>query len=103
MYAVIQLGTSQYKVSEGDLIEVDRMDQKEGKSLMLDKVLMFAKGTDVRIGQPLLKDVKVTAKVVSSNSGKKVTTLKYRRCKNSATRSGQRPKLTALNIMKITA
>ena len=65
MYAIIQIGSSQFKVSEGDVIDAHRLNEKEGKNITVDKVLLFAKGTDVRIGQPYLKDVKVTAKVVS--------------------------------------
>lgn len=103
MYAVIQIGSSQYRVSEGDQIDVDRMAAKEGKSLTIDQVLLFSKGTDIRIGQPFLKDVKVTAKVVGERLGKKVTSFKYRLRKNSATKRCHRPQISSLNITKITA
>ena len=62
---------------------------------------MFAKGSDIRIGQPYLKDVKVTAKVVQHHSDDKVVAYKYRKRKNSASKVGHRQKLTALNITKI--
>ena len=103
MYAIVQLGSSQFKISEGDVINVDRLKGDKGKSITFDKVLLFSKGTDVRIGQPFLKDVKVTAKVVKHLSDKRVISLKYRKRKNSAVRHGHRPKLTELNITKITA
>jgi large subunit ribosomal protein L21 len=103
MYAIVQLGSSQFKVAEGDVIDVHRLKGDAGKSITFDKVLLFSKGSDVRIGQPFLTDVKVTAKVVRHDSGKRVIALKYRRRRNSATKTGTRPKLTALNITKITA
>lgn len=103
MYAVIQVGSKQYKVSEGDVIDATRLKDEAGKNITLDKVLLFAKGTDVRIGQPYLKDVKVTAKVVEHNKGEKLIAFKYRKRKNSASKIGHRQKQTALNITKITA
>ena len=47
MYAVVQLGSSQYKISEGDVIETDLLDTEKGKSVTFDKVLLFADGKDV--------------------------------------------------------
>jgi large subunit ribosomal protein L21 len=101
MFAVIQVGSFQFKVAEGDVINVSRVKNQEGKSVTLDKVLMFSKGSDIRIGQPFLKDVKVTAKVEKHLLNDKVIAFKYRRRKQSATKIGHRQKLTTLNITKI--
>jgi len=103
VYAIIQVGSSQFKVSEGDVIDAHRLNEKEGKSITVDKVLLFAKGTDVRIGQPYLKDVKVTAKIIKHGLDDKIVVYTYRKRKNSARKVGHRQKLTALNITKITA
>ena len=103
MYAVIKIGSSQFKVSEGDTIEAPSLKQEEGKAFDVEKILLFAKGTDIRIGQPYLKDVQVKAKVVKHLKGPKVTAFKRRRRKDSASKKGHRQKLTALNISKITA
>ena|SRR3989338_3826167 len=103
MYAVVQLCSSQYKVSEGDTIEVDLMEAEKGKSVAFDKVLLFADGNDVKIGQPYLKDIKVTAKVIGNVLGEKLMSFKFRKRKESAWRKGHRAQLTALNITKITA
>ena len=54
MYAIIEIGSTQYKVSEGDVIKAHRLKEEAGKNITLDKVLLFAKGTDIRIGQPNL-------------------------------------------------
>lgn len=101
MYAVIQVGSTQYKVAEGDVIYANRLAEEVGKDVTLDKVLMFADGADVRVGQPYLKDVKVTAKVVAETQGKKVIAFKYRRRKDSSSKVGHRQQLTTLNITKI--
>ena len=103
MYAIIQVGSSQMKVSEGDVIDAHRIKEEAGKSITLDKVLLFAKGSDVRIGQPYLTDVKVTAKVVEHHLDDKVVAYKYRKRKNSSSKVGHRQKLTMLNITKIDA
>ncbi|MCK5012252.1 MAG: 50S ribosomal protein L21 [Candidatus Omnitrophica bacterium] len=103
MYAIIQVGSSQMKVSEGDVIDARRIKEEAGKNIIFDKVMLFAKGSDIRIGQPYLKDVKVTAKVVEHHSDDKVVAYKYRKRKNSASKVGHRQKLTVLNITKISA
>ena len=81
MYAIVQVGSSQMKVSEGDVVDAHRIKEEAGKSITLDKVLLFAKGSDIRIGQPYLKDVKVTAKVVQHHLDDKVVAYKYRKRK----------------------
>jgi len=101
MYAIVQLGSLQYKVCEGDTIDVQRLQDKEGKTLTLDKVLFFAEGQTVKIGQPYLQDVKVIAKVLEHHLGKKLVSYRYRRRKNSAWKKGHRQRITALNITKI--
>jgi len=103
VYAIIQLGASQVKVSEGDTIDAIRMNEDVGKTVTLDKVLLYAKGTDIRIGQPYLNDVKVTAKVMEHGLNEKIVAFKYRKRKNSAQKIGSRSKNTVLNITKISA
>ena len=101
MFAIVQLGSLQYKVSEGDVIESQLLEEKEGESIDLDQVLLFAEDSDVRVGQPFLKDVKVTAEIVRQHLGEKVISYKYRRRKNSAWKKGHRQQLTSLLITKI--
>jgi len=103
MYAIVQVGSLQYKVSEKDVIETQLVEGKEGKSITLDKVLFFADGQSVKIGQPYLKDIKVAAIIVRHHLANKVTSFKYKRRKNSAWRKGHRQKLTGLQITKISA
>ncbi len=103
MYAIIQIGSRQYKVSEGDFIEADRQKETQKKSIKLDKVLLYANGSDIRIGQPFLKDVTVTAKAARDTLGDKTIAFKYRKRKGSCTKVGHRQKLTVLDITKIDA
>ena len=101
MYAIVQLGSNQYKVSEGDVIDALHLDKKEGAQMTLDKVLLLDDGKSVRVGRPYVKDAQVQGKVVRHTLGRKVASLKYRRRKDSATKRGHRQKLTALNITKV--
>src|SRR6185295_6690715 len=101
MYTIVKVGSSQYKVSEGDTIHVKHIETEEGKTVTLDKVLLLDDGTDVRIGQPYLKNVKVTAKVVKQTLGEKLIAFKFRRRKNYAKKKGFRAQLTELTISKI--
>jgi large subunit ribosomal protein L21 len=103
MFAVVQLGGQQYKVAEGDRVEVDRMDKSEGKDIKLDQVMLLADGKDIQIGQPYLKDVNVTAKVIRHYLADKGMAFKYRKRKNYAKKKGHRRQLTELAITSIVA
>ena len=103
MFAIVQLGSLQYKVSEGDNIESQLLEGEDGKSLVLNQVLLYSNDTDLRIGQPFLKDVTVTAEILHQHLGEKLISYKYRRRKNSAWKKGHRQKLTALTIKKTSA
>lgn len=103
MYAIVQVGGNQFKVSEGDTIEANRIEEKEGESLALEQVLLFADGKDIRVGQPYLKDVKVTAQVLKHGQDERKIAFKFRRRKESKTKVGHRRKTTALSITKISA
>lgn len=103
MFAVVQVGSTQFQVSQGDVIRVERLDYQAGKSIDLDKVVLFVDGDDVRVGQPYVKNVKVAAKVVGEEKAKKVLAFKYRKRKDSSSQRGHRRVLTALSITKISA
>ena len=103
MHAIVQVGSSQYKVSEGDTIETDLLDGEKGKSITLDKVLLYTDGKEVQVGQPYLKNIKVTAKVLGNTLGEKLVAFKSRSRTANAWKKGHRAQLTTLNITKITA
>lgn len=103
MYAVVQVGSVQYKVAEGDVIKTDRVDGETGSEVVLEKVLLFAKGTDIRVGQPFLSDVKVSATIQAHPRAPKVVAFKYRRRKDWSVKTGHRRNLTTLSVTKISA
>jgi len=102
MYAVIQTGGKQYRVSEGDVLRVEKLAAEEGATVDFD-VLMVADGDTVKVGQPLVAGGKVSATVESHGRGDKVKIIKFRRRKHHMKRQGHRQSYTALKITGITA
>ena len=103
MYAVIETGGKQYRVTEGQYLKVEKLGLEEGASLEIDKVLMVASGDDVKIGAPYIAGGKVTAKVLSVGRGKKIRIIKFRRRKHSAKTQGHRQSYTEIEITGISA
>ena len=101
MYAVIQTGGKQHRVAEGETLEVEKLDVKEGASVTFDQVLLVKKGDDVKVGSPLVDGAKVTAKVVAQGRGDKIQVFKYKRRKNYTRRLGHRQPFTRIEITKI--
>ncbi len=101
-YAIIKTGGKQYRVAEGDTIDVEKLDVESGKSIDLD-VIMFADGDDVQIGAPFLGDRLVSAEVVDQFKGEKVIAFKYKRRKGYHRTVGHRRRLTKLKITSLSA
>ncbi|MGD9096284.1 MAG: 50S ribosomal protein L21 [Chromatiales bacterium] len=101
MYAVVQTGGKQYRVTEGATLRVEKIKADEGSSVELDKVLMVGEGESVKIGTPYVEGGKVTATVKSHGRGKKVNILKFKRRKHHMKRQGHRQWYTELEITGI--
>ncbi len=101
MYAIIEVGAKQYSVKKDDIIEVEKLDTKEGKDLSINKVLLVSKDKRVEIGQPYLKGASVETVVLAQCKGPKITNFKYRRRKASHQTIGYRAPLTRLKIKDI--
>lgn len=101
MYVVVEGQGKQYKVSVGDKIKLERINEKEGKKLKLDKVLLFCDDKKINIGQPFLKGISVNCEIISQIKDKKKIAFKYRRRKSSQTKRGHRQKLTLVEIKEI--
>jgi large subunit ribosomal protein L21 len=101
MYAVVQTGGKQYRVTEGATLRVEKLKADEGASVELDKVLMVGEGESVKIGTPYVEGGKVTATVKSHGRGKKVNIIKFRRRKHHMKRQGHRQWFTELEITGI--
>lgn len=101
MYAVIETGGKQYRVTEGQSIKVELIDAEAGSSINLDKVLLVANGADIKVGAPYVKGGKVTATVKSHGRGKKIHIIKFRRRKHFQKEQGHRQHYTELQITGI--
>ncbi len=101
MFAVVQLGNQQFKVSEGDTISADHLNLEAGQKIVLDKVLLFSDEKSTKVGQPYLKDVEIKADVLAHTRGPKTIAFQYRKRKDSARTVGHRRDLTTLKITKI--
>ena len=101
MFAVIKLGSKQYKVAPGNKIKADKLDAKEGKEIKIADVLILEKGKKVEIGTPFVKGAKVLAKVLKQAKGDKVIVFKYKPKKRYKKKQGFRPQFTELEITKI--
>ena len=102
MYAVIQAGGKQYRVSEGDIITVNRLKGEPGEAVEFNRVLLLENNGQLRAKQSETKGIKVTGKIISKTQGKKIRVFRYRRRKNTMRTKGSRSKLTTVSIEKIT-
>jgi large subunit ribosomal protein L21 len=101
-YAIIKTGGRQYRVAEGDTVDVDLLDVDAGKTATFGEVLMFADGKQITHGDPLISGAKVTAEVVEQRKDKKVIAFKFKRRKGYHRTVGHRRKLTRVKIKSIT-
>jgi large subunit ribosomal protein L21 len=100
-YAIIKTGGRQYRVAEGDTIDVDLLDIEAGKAATFGEVLLYADGDKLTQGDPLISGAKVTAEVVEQRKDKKVIAFKFRRRKGYHRTVGHRRKLTRVKIKSI--
>ena len=102
MYAIIATGGKQYKVSEGDVIRVEKLGVEAGETVTFDQVLLVS-GDDVKVGTPTVAGATVTADVVANAKAKKVIVYKYKRKTGYHKKNGHRQQYTAVKITKINA
>lgn len=103
MYAIIETGGKQYRVTEGDVVTVEKLTAEAGETVEFDRVLTVVKDGDVVIGRPLVDGAKVVAKVVDHGKGKKILVFKYKAKSNYRRRQGHRQPFTKVVIEKIEA
>ena len=103
MYAFIKTGGKQYKVSEGDIVKVEKLDGEVGSSVVLDTVLSVGEGDSITIGTPTVEGAKVMAEIVEQSKGKKVIIFKKKRRQGYTKKQGHRQFFTGLKIQEIKA
>ena len=101
MYAVIKTGGKQYRVGEGDLLRVEKINGEIGEVVEFEEILMIANGERVEIGRPVLNDSKVVGEIVEQGKGKKVIVFKSKRRKGYSKKQGHRQQYTVLKIKEI--
>jgi large subunit ribosomal protein L21 len=103
MYAVIESGGKQHRVTEGEVLKLEKLEASTGDKVDFDKVLMVGEGANVQIGTPYVASGKVTAEVISHGRADKVTIIKFHRRKHHRKQQGHRQWYTEVKITGISA
>jgi large subunit ribosomal protein L21 len=101
MYAVIKAGGKQYRVAEGDLVQIEKIEGEVGKLVELDEIVLLVNDDRVEIGRPHLQDSKVIGEIIEHGKGKKIVVFKSKRRKGYRKKQGHRQQHTVLKIKEI--
>lgn len=101
MLAVIKTGGKQYLVQPGDKIKIEKLDEKEGKEVNFSEVLLLEKSKKLEIGNPTVKNAKVSGKILSHGKGEKLIIFKYKPKKRYKRKIGHRQQFTEIEISEI--
>ncbi|WP_206810981.1 50S ribosomal protein L21 [Paradesulfitobacterium ferrireducens] len=103
MYAVIETGGKQYRVQEGDVLKVEKLDANVGDTVTIDRVLLVAQDGAVKVGSPLVDGAKAMLKVVEHGKGEKIIVFKYKPKKNYRRKQGHRQPYTKVRVEALQA
>lgn len=103
MYAIIETGGKQYKVQEGDVVFVEKLNAEEGSVVTFDKVLAVSSEGVLNVGSPMVNGASVSAKVLGQGKAKKIIVFKYKPKKGYRRKQGHRQPYTRVQIDKINA
>lgn len=101
MYAIIKTGGKQYKVSEGDLVRVEKLAYEVGDTVDFDQVLLVSNDGELKVGSPVVEGAKVSATVEDQNKDKKIVVYKYKPKKQYRKKHGHRQPYTLVKINSI--
>ena len=101
MYAIIETGGKQYRVAQGQMLTIEKLEADAGSTVDFDRVLMVGSGEQVKFGAPLVAGAKVVAEVVKHGRGDKIRIIKFRRRKHHMKRAGHRQYYTQVKITSI--
>ena len=101
MYAIIETGGKQYRVVEGQILKVEKLETPVGEEVNINKVLLVKKDDDLITGNPLVENAKVVAEVVETAKDKKIIVFKYKRRKNYRRKKGHRQWYSKIKIKEI--
>jgi large subunit ribosomal protein L21 len=103
MYAIIETGGKQYRVQEGDVLFIEKLNVEAGEAVEFDKVLAVSNGEELTVGAPVVEGAKVEATVEKNGKGKKIIVYKYKAKKDYRKKQGHRQPYTKVVINKINA
>ena len=103
MYAILKTGGKQYRVSEGDIITIEKLEATANDSVTFEDVLTIVNDGDVKVGAPLVDGAKVTGTVLEQGKAKKILVFKYKAKSNYRLRQGHRQPFTKVRIESIQA
>lgn len=103
VYAVIETGGKQYKVSQGDVIRVEKLAAEPNQEVVFDRVLLVGEGADVKVGNPVVSGAEVRGRVLGHDKDKKVLVFRYKAKKNQRVRRGHRQPFTTVLIESVNA
>ncbi|MGE5508483.1 MAG: 50S ribosomal protein L21 [Chitinophagales bacterium] len=103
MYAIVETGGKQYRVTEGDIISVEKLGAAPGQQVILDQVVLVGDGDRVTVGKPHVDGVKVVGTVVAEGKSKKVLVFRYKAKQNVRRKRGHRQPFTRVRVEKIEA
>ncbi|CUR53825.1 50S ribosomal protein L21 [Serratia symbiotica] len=101
MYAVFQSGGKQYRVNEGQIIRLEKLNFLTGETINFDKILIISKDEKTRIGTPFIQNSKINAKIIAHGRNKKIKIIKFSRRKHYRKKQGHRQWFTDVQITKI--
>ena len=101
MYAIIVTGGKQYRVEQGDIVYIEKLDVEADSEVKFDQVLAIGEEGSVKVGAPVVEGATVSAKVIKNGKGKKIRVFKYRPKKDSKSLQGHRQPYTKVQIEKI--
>jgi large subunit ribosomal protein L21 len=101
MYAVIKTGGKQHRVTEGDVIAIEKINGDRGEAVVFDQILMVEKEGDIRVGRPVVEGAKVVGEILAQTKGDKLTVYKTKKRKGYHKKTGHRQQLTSMKIREI--
>ena len=101
MYAIIETGGKQYKVEQGQIINVEKLDVQQGEEVNFDKVLLIKDEENIITGSPVIEKAKVVGEVIETARGKKIIVFKFKRRKNYRRKKGHRQWFSKVKIKEI--
>jgi len=102
MYAVIKTGGKQHRVSEGEVLNIEKIEGNKGDAVVFSEVLMVAREGDISVGTPFVAGAKVVGEIVAQTKAPKIDVFRMKRRKGYKKKTGHRQPLTSLKIKEIT-